>query len=142
MQAIDTNSFVLYAVGAQGSSSAPVIDRTVSYTSPTVLTVECKVVWKIFFKNRFRLWLLKCSKSRNFYYMFYIHVLWSFIFVMYVIFMLYVLLYICYIFIRILFVFNFFFYISIFTLFEFKFMWKRVYFHYTNKIVIIKKFLL
>ena len=109
MQAIDTNSFVLYAVGAQGSSSAPVIDRIVLYTSPTALTVECKVVWKIFFKNRFRLWLLKCSKSRNFYYMFYIHVLWSFIFVMYVIFMLYVLLYICYIFIRILFVFNFFF---------------------------------
>ena len=51
MQAIDTNSFVLYAVGAQGSSSAPVIDRIVSYTSPTVLTVECKVVWKIFSKT-------------------------------------------------------------------------------------------
>ena len=38
--------------------------------------------------------LLKCWKSRNFYYMFYVHVIWSFIFVIYFIFMLYVLLYI------------------------------------------------
>ena len=35
----------------------------------------------------------------NFYYMFYIHVIWSFIFVIYSIFMLYLLLYICCIFI-------------------------------------------
>ena len=45
------------------------------------------------------LWLLKCCKNRNFYYMFYIHVISSFILIIYFIFMLHVLLYIYYIFI-------------------------------------------
>ena len=52
--------------------------------------------------------------------MFYIHVIWSFIFVIYVIFTL------CFIFITYLYVYYMFlnlFYISIFTLFDFKFMW-------------------
>ena len=80
------------------------------------------------------LWLLKFCKSRNFYFMLYIHVIWSFIFVIYFIFTVYVLLNIYYIFIRILYIFKILLYISIFTLFDFKFVWQR-YFHfiYTRK---------
>ena len=36
----------------RGSRSPPVISRIVSCISPTVLTVQCKVVSNIFFKNR------------------------------------------------------------------------------------------
>ena len=50
--------------------------------------------------------LLKCCKNQNFY-MFYIYVTWSFIFIIHLIFMLYILLYICYIFTCILHAFYF-----------------------------------
>ena len=69
------------------------------------------------------IWLLKCCKSRNFFNMLYIHVIWSFTFVIYVIsmlFKLYVLLHIYCIFICIC-IFNLL-YISALTLFDFKFM--------------------
>ena len=83
------------------------------------------------------IWLLKCCKSRNFY-MPYIHVIWSFTFVIYVIsmlFKLYVLLHIYCIFICIC-IFNLL-YISVLTLFDFKFM-QCFYFHCIYKIAIIK----
>ena len=53
------------------------------------------------FRSSLRVWLLKCCKSRNFYDMFYIHVVRSFIFVTYFIFMLcvYYVFIICYMYI-------------------------------------------
>ena len=63
-----------------------------------------------------RLWLLKYCENKNFCYMFFVYVIWSFVFIIYFIFMLYVLSYIYYILICILYIFLF----SIFILLDFK----------------------
>ena len=81
--------------------------------------------FKIAFGFRFqRKELLKCCQSQNFYYIIYIHVIWSFIlYFSYIYFM----FYLCYIFYYILiiclcvyYIFLILLYISIFTLFDFK----------------------
>ena len=63
---------------------------------PSILSLSGKYkrLFRIWISISKQVWLLKSCKSWSFYYIFYIHVIWSFISVIYAMFMLYVLLYI------------------------------------------------
>ena len=78
--------------------------------------------WKLKIFWRLWLWLLKCFKSWNFYYMIYLHVIWS-LFLLYMSYLCYMFYYIFITYLYVYYMFLNLFYISIFTLFDFKFMW-------------------
>ena len=72
--------------------------------------------------HRFRLWLLKCCKSRDFYYVLYSYYM-KFYFLLYMSYLCYMFYYIFITYLYVYYMFLNLFYISIFTLLNFKFMW-------------------
>ena len=92
-----------------------------SFLSWDRLPIFDLIILVLFYSIASRLWLVKCCKSENFYYMFYIYVTVSFCYICHI-YIICLITYLRYVYMYIK-CFSILLHISIFTLFDFKFVW-------------------